>query len=63
MLVLLHEKAYLQSSLAQAIITSVNVGAMLFIFVAGGYLGFKTGWAGYELPHGYAHVLLLFFFH
>ncbi|GMP98256.1 hypothetical protein CsSME_00046213 [Camellia sinensis var. sinensis] len=26
---------------------------MLFVIIAGGYLGFKSGWVGYELPVGY----------
>ncbi|KAA8518359.1 hypothetical protein F0562_015758 [Nyssa sinensis] len=43
----------LQSMLAQAIVTTANVCAMIFVIVVGGYLGFKTGWAGYELPVGY----------
>uniref|UniRef100_A0A5B7AUL5 Putative cationic amino acid transporter 4, vacuolar isoform X1 n=1 Tax=Davidia involucrata TaxID=16924 RepID=A0A5B7AUL5_DAVIN len=42
-----------ESSLAQAIVTTMNVGAMIFVIIAGGYLGFKTGWVGYELPRGY----------
>ncbi|KAI5316694.1 hypothetical protein L3X38_036401 [Prunus dulcis] len=42
-----------ESSLVQMIVTSVNVSVMLFIMIAGGYLGFKTGWVGYELPSGY----------
>lgn len=42
-----------ESSLVQGIITTTNVTAMLFIFVAGGYLGFKTGWTGYENSNGY----------
>ncbi|XP_011034288.1 PREDICTED: cationic amino acid transporter 2, vacuolar-like isoform X1 [Populus euphratica] len=42
-----------ESILAQAVVTSINVCAMLFIIIAGSYLGFKTGWAGYELPAGY----------
>ncbi|CAK7341541.1 unnamed protein product [Dovyalis caffra] len=42
-----------ESTLAQGIVTSINVCAMLFIIIAGSYLGFKTGWAGYELPTGY----------
>uniref|UniRef100_A0A2P2K381 Cationic amino acid transporter n=2 Tax=Rhizophora mucronata TaxID=61149 RepID=A0A2P2K381_RHIMU len=42
-----------ESTLAQGIVTTVNVCAMLFVIVAGTYLGFKTGWAGYELPTGY----------
>ncbi|XP_012492471.1 cationic amino acid transporter 4, vacuolar isoform X2 [Gossypium raimondii] len=40
-----------ESSLVQTIVTTVNVCAMLFIIVAGGYLACKTGWVGYEL-HG-----------
>ncbi|CAL5382802.1 unnamed protein product [Camellia sinensis] len=27
--------------------------ATLFVIIAGGYLGFKIGWVGYELPVGY----------
>lgn len=41
-----------QSTLAQTIVTTVNVSALLFIIIAGGYLGFKTGWIGYEIPSG-----------
>ncbi|KAF3944897.1 hypothetical protein CMV_028678, partial [Castanea mollissima] len=42
-----------ESTLAQTIITTVNVSALLFIIIAGGYLGFKNGWIGYEIPSGY----------
>ncbi|XAR69894.1 hypothetical protein NMG60_11001651 [Bertholletia excelsa] len=42
-----------ESSLAQAIVTTTNVSAMIFIVIGGTYLGFKTGWAGYALPTGY----------
>ncbi|WJX52847.1 Regulatory protein MIG1 [Trifolium repens] len=42
-----------ESSTVQSIVTAVNVSVMLFIIIVGGYLGFKTGWAGYELPSGY----------
>ncbi|XP_027349020.1 cationic amino acid transporter 4, vacuolar-like isoform X1 [Abrus precatorius] len=42
-----------ESSTAQSIVTTVNVGVMLFIIFVGGYLGFKSGWVGYELPSGY----------
>ncbi|TYG38187.1 hypothetical protein ES288_D13G201800v1 [Gossypium darwinii] len=42
-----------ESALAQGIVTAVNVFAMLFVIIAGGYLGFKTGWTGYEVPTGY----------
>nr|KAJ0205228.1 hypothetical protein LSAT_V11C500251470 [Lactuca sativa] len=33
-----------ESSLAQGIITTINVVALLFIIVVGGYIGFKTQW-------------------
>ncbi|CAH9069121.1 unnamed protein product [Cuscuta epithymum] len=42
-----------ESSLAQTIITAVNIFALMFIVIAGTYLGFKSGWAGYGLPNGY----------
>lgn len=42
-----------ESSMAQTIVTTINVSAMIFIIAAGGYIGFKTGWVGYELPNGY----------
>ncbi|TYJ11128.1 hypothetical protein E1A91_A11G253700v1 [Gossypium mustelinum] len=42
-----------ESSLVQTIVTTVNVCAMLFIIVAGGYLACKTGWVGYELHGGF----------
>lgn len=42
-----------ESSLAQGIITTVNVVALLFIIVVGGYVGFKTQWVGYKVPGGY----------
>ncbi|KAJ4828189.1 Carnitine O-acetyltransferase mitochondrial [Turnera subulata] len=46
-------KGIKESTFAQAVVTSVNICALLFVIIAGGYLGFKTGWAGYELPTGY----------
>lgn len=36
----------------QTIVTTVNVAVMVFIVIAGLYVGFKTGWVGYELPNG-----------
>ncbi|KAL6540798.1 Carnitine O-acetyltransferase mitochondrial [Orobanche minor] len=42
-----------ESALVQGVVTAVNTCALIFIIVAGGYLGFKTGWRGYELPAGY----------
>ncbi|KAL0339913.1 UNVERIFIED_CONTAM: Cationic amino acid transporter 2, vacuolar [Sesamum radiatum] len=41
------------STFVQGIVTSANICAMIFVIVAGGYLGFKTGWPGYELSAGY----------
>ncbi|KAF9591264.1 hypothetical protein IFM89_003215 [Coptis chinensis] len=43
-----------ESSFVQGVVTFANVCVMLFVIVVGGYLGYKTGWAGYELPSGYA---------
>ncbi|XP_009604785.1 cationic amino acid transporter 2, vacuolar-like isoform X2 [Nicotiana tabacum] len=42
-----------ESTMVQGFVTAVNICAMFFVIVAGGYLGFKTGWPGYELPVGY----------
>ncbi|XP_057437765.1 cationic amino acid transporter 4, vacuolar-like [Lotus japonicus] len=42
-----------ESAMAQSIVTTVNVIVMLFIIIVGGYLGFTSGWVGYELPSGY----------
>lgn len=42
-----------ESTLAQGIVTTANVCAMIFVISAGTYLGFKTGWPGYKLPTGY----------
>ncbi|KAF5186237.1 Cationic amino acid transporter 2, vacuolar [Thalictrum thalictroides] len=41
-----------ESSFAQAIVMIANVCVMAFVIVAGGYLGFKSGWDGYDLPSG-----------
>lgn len=43
----------LQSSFVQAVVTVLNVCVMLFVVIAGGYVGFKTGWVGYSLSSGY----------
>lgn len=42
-----------ESTFAQGIITSANVCAMIFVIIAGGYLGFRNGWPGYQLSAGY----------
>ncbi|KAJ7976436.1 Cationic amino acid transporter vacuolar-like [Quillaja saponaria] len=42
-----------ESIVVQVIVTTANTCALIFVIIAGGYLGFKTGWVGYELPTGY----------
>ncbi|URD86320.1 hypothetical protein MUK42_27758 [Musa troglodytarum] len=42
-----------ESSFVQAIVTSANVCVLLFVIVAGGYIGFQTGWVGYTVNDGY----------
>lgn len=42
-----------ESTMVQSVVTSVNICALIFVIVAGGYLGFKSGWVGYQLPTGY----------
>jgi len=49
----------MQSTRIQSIVTSVNICALIFIIVPGGYLGFKTGWIGYKLPTGYFTYIFL----
>ncbi|KAL9289773.1 hypothetical protein ACSQ67_024458 [Phaseolus vulgaris] len=41
-----------ESAVVQGIVTTVNICALLFVIVAGGYVGFKSGWVGYDLPMG-----------
>lgn len=48
----LNSITFLQSAVVQGFVTSVNVCVMAFVIVAGGYLGYKAGWPGYELPVG-----------
>ncbi|KAK1409846.1 hypothetical protein QVD17_36375 [Tagetes erecta] len=42
-----------ESTFVQSIVTTANICAMIFVILAGGYLGFKNGWAGYKLSNGY----------
>ncbi|PKA66071.1 Cationic amino acid transporter 2, vacuolar [Apostasia shenzhenica] len=42
-----------ESSSVQAIVTSLNACVMLFVIIAGGYIGFKSGWAGYTVDSGF----------
>uniref|UniRef100_A0ACD5W7X3 Uncharacterized protein n=1 Tax=Avena sativa TaxID=4498 RepID=A0ACD5W7X3_AVESA len=42
-----------ESSLVEGVITIANIVIMLFIICAGGWLGFRNGWPGYNVPKGY----------
>lgn len=42
-----------ESTFVQSIVTTANICAMIFVIIAGGYLGFKSGWVGYKLSSGY----------
>ncbi|KAJ6810720.1 cationic amino acid transporter 3, mitochondrial-like [Iris pallida] len=42
-----------ESSFVQSITTIANVCVMLFVIIAGGYIGFQTGWVGYSVSSGY----------
>lgn len=43
----------MQSTVVQSVVTTVNIFALIFVIIGGGYLGFKSGWVGYQLPTGY----------
>ncbi|KAJ3685905.1 hypothetical protein LUZ61_015069 [Rhynchospora tenuis] len=42
-----------ESSTVQGIVTALNVCVMLFVIIAGSYIGFQTGWIGYSVSTGY----------
>ncbi|KAK9061480.1 hypothetical protein SSX86_018661 [Deinandra increscens subsp. villosa] len=42
-----------ESTFVQSVVTIANICAMIFVIIAGGYLGFKSGWVGYKLSAGY----------
>lgn len=42
-----------ESSMTQTIVTAINVSALIFVILAGGYLAFKNEWAGYQLSDGF----------
>lgn len=42
-----------ESTFVQSVVTVANICAMIFVIIAGGYLGFKSGWVGYKLSVGY----------
>uniref|UniRef100_A0ACD5WA57 Uncharacterized protein n=1 Tax=Avena sativa TaxID=4498 RepID=A0ACD5WA57_AVESA len=42
-----------ESSFVQGIVTTLNACVMLFVIVAGCYIGFQIGWDGYNVTDGY----------
>ena len=42
----------LQSSFAQGVVTVLNAFVMIFVIVAGSYIGFQIGWVGYKDSDG-----------
>lgn len=42
-----------ESTFVQSIVTTLNVCVMIFVIIAGGYIGFTTGWVGYSVSSGY----------
>ncbi|TVU45856.1 hypothetical protein EJB05_05361 [Eragrostis curvula] len=42
-----------ESSFAQGLVTVLNACVMVFVIVAGTYIGFKIGWVGYKVTDGY----------
>ncbi|PWA38851.1 cationic amino acid transporter 2 [Artemisia annua] len=42
-----------ESTFLQSIVTTANICAMVFVIIAGGYLGFKSRLVGYKLSTGY----------
>ncbi|XP_065005859.1 cationic amino acid transporter 2, vacuolar-like [Musa acuminata AAA Group] len=42
-----------ESTFVQSIVTTANVCVLLFVIIAGGYIGFQTGWVGYTVAGGY----------
>ncbi|CAM0875623.1 unnamed protein product [Alopecurus aequalis] len=42
-----------ESSFVQGIVTTLNACVMLFVIIAGCYIGFQIGWDGYKVTDGY----------
>ncbi|CAM0948708.1 unnamed protein product [Alopecurus aequalis] len=42
-----------ESTRVQGIVTILNCCVMLFVIIAGSYLGFQTGWVGYKVSGGF----------
>jgi len=41
-----------ESSFVQGVVTVLNCFVMLFVIIAGSYIGFQTGWVGYKVAGG-----------
>ncbi|XP_025807266.1 cationic amino acid transporter 3, mitochondrial-like isoform X1 [Panicum hallii] len=44
---------FFQSSFVQGVVTVLNCFVMLFVIIAGSYIGFQTGWVGYKVAGGF----------
>ncbi|KAF8762987.1 hypothetical protein HU200_008834 [Digitaria exilis] len=42
-----------ESSFVQGVVTVLNCFVLLFVIIAGGYIGFQTGWVGYKVSGGF----------
>ncbi|KAL6622665.1 hypothetical protein ACP70R_032544 [Stipagrostis hirtigluma subsp. patula] len=42
-----------ESSFVQGVVTVLNCLVMLFVIIAGSYIGFQTGWVGYKVAGGF----------
>ncbi|KAF7056606.1 hypothetical protein CFC21_063996 [Triticum aestivum] len=42
-----------ESTFVQGIVTVLNCCVMLFVIIAGSYIGFQTGWVGYKVSGGF----------
>jgi cationic amino acid transporter 1 len=42
-----------ESSFAQGVVTVLNACVMIFVIIAGSYIGFQIGWVGYKVSDGY----------
>ncbi|XP_062203337.1 cationic amino acid transporter 3, mitochondrial-like [Phragmites australis] len=42
-----------ESSFIQGVVTVLNCFVMLFVIIAGSYIGFQTGWVGYKVAGGF----------
>ncbi|KAL5206808.1 hypothetical protein ABZP36_035017 [Zizania latifolia] len=46
-------KGIKESSFIQGVVTVLNCFVMLFVIIAGSYIGFQTGWVGYKVAGGF----------